>query len=506
MRTLNFWRALTAECISTFLYVLLISCISKTISSTPDLPQASTQVYCGLVAGLAIISLTTIFLPVSGAHINPAISLATCLIQRISPIRAVGHVVAQCGGAIAGASVVLGLYGASEHFPTITVTNFGLEFLLSFMIVLVYLRVTDHSVQHDSAISIGISYMAALTAYKGAMNPAFALGQAFVANKFDNHWIFWIGPILGGSCAALCHEYIFNEQKDVQLSLTNPGSDSEGSDIEDVEKQNPVKKKPTSSAEVYELQRQSPYVSRKSELMRGENNPVYNAHMPDQHQDYGQQKQSAPRKKRTHGRSHSFHDMPEERVEVLPSEQIHNDAYSGRIHHRPSERIHHTTERVRQLSGERLHQPQGERLHQPQGEINPHTFVERHPTQYVQVINLANSQSRKDLLTCEPFPGDPGSEGIERHSGDSSGYCSGSVKKRTDANHRTTQSHRKASHQYPHGLKHNHSLDNPSIRLTKAGTLPRELCNPAIRRKPIHMSSLHNLCENMRDPHHPIDY
>merc|ERR1711892_1389328 len=150
---------------------------------TPDLPQASAQVYCGVVAGLAINSLTTIFLPVSGAHINPAISLATCLIRRISPIRAIGHVVAQCGGAIAGASVVLGLYGASEHFPTTTVTNFGLEFLLSLMIVLVYLRVTDdadNNTNIDPPISIGLSYMAALTAYKGAVNPALALGQAFV--------------------------------------------------------------------------------------------------------------------------------------------------------------------------------------------------------------------------------------------------------------------------------------------------------------------------------------
>ena len=77
------------------MYVLLISCISKTISSTPDLPDASAQVYCGLVAGLAIISLTTIFFPVSGAHINPAISLATSLIRRVTPIRAIGHVIAQ---------------------------------------------------------------------------------------------------------------------------------------------------------------------------------------------------------------------------------------------------------------------------------------------------------------------------------------------------------------------------------------------------------------------------
>ena len=44
------------------------------------------------------------------------------------------------------------------------------------------------------------------------MNPAFAIGRAFVANSFGGLWIYWLGPLLGGACAALCHEYIFNEQ------------------------------------------------------------------------------------------------------------------------------------------------------------------------------------------------------------------------------------------------------------------------------------------------------
>ena len=49
------------------------------------------QVYCGLTSGLAMMTLTTIFLPVSGAHISPAVSLATALIRRVSPARALGE-------------------------------------------------------------------------------------------------------------------------------------------------------------------------------------------------------------------------------------------------------------------------------------------------------------------------------------------------------------------------------------------------------------------------------
>ena len=67
--------------------------------------------------------------------------------------------VAQSGGAIAGASVVLGLYGNTgeaelslSHGPghrSSSLAQFGLEFLLAFMIVLAYLRVTDESQVND---------------------------------------------------------------------------------------------------------------------------------------------------------------------------------------------------------------------------------------------------------------------------------------------------------------------------------------------------------------------
>ena len=225
IRTLSFWRALTAECIATFLYSLLV-CLMKV--SSADSQAGTSQAYCGLVAGLATATLSTIFLPVSGAHINPAISLSAAVIHRVSPLRAGAYILAQSGGAIAGASVVLGLFGTAEisRHQNVGMPQFGLEFLLSFMIVLAYLRVTDEEEEQSDrnlnpAISIGLAYMTALVAYKGTVNPALALGQAFVRSKFSSLWVLWLGPVLGGCSAALCQEYIFSEQKDIQLSLTN---------------------------------------------------------------------------------------------------------------------------------------------------------------------------------------------------------------------------------------------------------------------------------------------
>ena len=70
--------------------------------------------------------------------------------------------------------MVLGLYGHNDitpHHRAIGLSQFGLEFLLAYMIVLAYLRVTDsaHDISDKSlnpAISVGVAYMAALVAYK----------------------------------------------------------------------------------------------------------------------------------------------------------------------------------------------------------------------------------------------------------------------------------------------------------------------------------------------------
>lgn len=62
-------------------------------------------------------------------------------------------------------------------------------------------------------MSIGLAYMTALSAYRGSLNPARALGPAFVADAFSYHWVFWVGPILGAACGAFCYTFIFNLNK-----------------------------------------------------------------------------------------------------------------------------------------------------------------------------------------------------------------------------------------------------------------------------------------------------
>lgn len=104
--------------------------------------------------------------------------------------------IAQCGGAIAGASVMLAMFGSSAEMK-MKDSVLGMEFLLTFMIVLTYLRVTQHFDSLMAATAIGLSYMSSTVSFSSTLNPAFALGRAFVVNKFGELWMFWLGPLLG---------------------------------------------------------------------------------------------------------------------------------------------------------------------------------------------------------------------------------------------------------------------------------------------------------------------
>ena len=192
----------------------MICSVHSTLRDT-DSP-ADVQVYTAVATGLAMFSLYHAFSPVSGGHFNPAVTIAMMVTKKVSMLRAALYVCAQCGGAIAGAALVYGIYGARDQFANVAVSNFGLEFILTFIVVFVFFSAnTPHRHRHstDPALTIGLTYMATLSCYKGALNPARALGPAFVANKFGLHWVFWVGPILGGICGAFCFQFIFNVNK-----------------------------------------------------------------------------------------------------------------------------------------------------------------------------------------------------------------------------------------------------------------------------------------------------
>jgi MIP family channel proteins len=196
-------RRLAAEAIGTFFLVFI----------GPG--SAMVNAYTGGAVGHVGVSLAFAFVVIamiyaighlSGAHINPAVTIAFWSVRRFPGREVVPYVVAQCAGATA-ASIVLraalgpvGSMGAT--LPRIsTGAAFGVEWLLSFALMFVIMAVaTDERVADGfAAIAVGLTVgFCALMAgpLTGAsMNPARSLGPALVGGLWRAHWLYWVSPI-----------------------------------------------------------------------------------------------------------------------------------------------------------------------------------------------------------------------------------------------------------------------------------------------------------------------
>ncbi|XP_068212947.1 neurogenic protein big brain-like isoform X1 [Palaemon carinicauda] len=225
VRTLELWRAVIAECLATVFYVFLVcGAYSPWTGKTPT-PEGYLTI--ALVAGLGMAILVHSFGQVSGGHVNPAVTVTLAVTRRVSPLRAAMFILAQLGGGIAGAALLYGTtsgytgdLGATMVSQAITPwQGLGLEFLLTFVVVFVFFASVNPYKRSmgNPAMAIGIAYLSCtlvgIPLTGASMNPARSLGPAFVKNKWDAHWVYWVGPLLGGITAGLIYEYIFNPHR-----------------------------------------------------------------------------------------------------------------------------------------------------------------------------------------------------------------------------------------------------------------------------------------------------
>jgi aquaporin NIP len=169
--------------------------------------------------GLVILVLIYALGHVSGAHFNPGVTLSFALFRHFQPREVLPYWAAQFGGATLGAAVLLALFGDVHNLGTTLpagseAQSFGLEVVLTFMLMLVITAVaTDtRAVGQAAAIAIGaavgLDILIGGPVSGGSMNPARSFGPALVSGELKSLWVYLLAPPIGAALGALTYTLV----------------------------------------------------------------------------------------------------------------------------------------------------------------------------------------------------------------------------------------------------------------------------------------------------------
>uniref|UniRef100_A0A674AHW3 Aquaporin-4 n=2 Tax=Salmo trutta TaxID=8032 RepID=A0A674AHW3_SALTR len=233
--TKDFWRAVSAEYLASLIFVLLSLGSTINWAAESDNPPPADLVLISLCFGLAIATMVQCFGHISGSHINPAVTAAMVVTRKLSLAKGVFYLAAQCLGAITGAGLlylvtpvsVRGGLGVTMVNPKLNMGQALLvELLITFQLVFTVFATCDpkRSDLNGSAglaigVAVAIGHLFAIPYTGASMNPARSFGPAVATMNFENHWVYWVGPILGGITAAAFYEYLFCPDPELKRML-----------------------------------------------------------------------------------------------------------------------------------------------------------------------------------------------------------------------------------------------------------------------------------------------
>ena len=203
--------------------------------------------------GLTVLAMVYAIGPISGCHINPAITIAMLVAKKIESKDAMFYIAFQCVGAIIGAAVLLAIVSGAQNYKLVddgaggaewaeydldedglgqngyedgSPSNYTIgaafvaEVVLTFIFLLVIFGATSEKAPAGFAgIAIGLSlvfiHLIGIPVTGTSVNPARSLGPAlFVGgDALSQLWLFWVAPIIGGAIAAFLWVFFFEESE-----------------------------------------------------------------------------------------------------------------------------------------------------------------------------------------------------------------------------------------------------------------------------------------------------
>ena len=179
--------------------------------------------------GLILAIMISAFGSISGGHFNPAVTFGVMVARRISVSLGLQYMVAQLVGGVAAGLLLRAVFPselcAAVHLGTPAVTSgvsLGsavlIEAILTFaLITAVFGTAIDPRAPKIGGFGIGLTVLVDVLVggpLTGAsMNPARTFGPGLVAGFWENHWVYWVGPLLGGGLAGFVYETFIMEKK-----------------------------------------------------------------------------------------------------------------------------------------------------------------------------------------------------------------------------------------------------------------------------------------------------
>jgi len=228
-------KKLTAEFIGTF-WLVFGGCGAAVLDAAfPQLGIGFLGV--AFAFGLTVMTMVYCIGHISGAHLNPAVSVGLAVSKRFPAAELVAYVIAQVLGGILGSAVLYIIASGKEGFQLsggFASNGYGLhspggysllacflaEVVLTFMFVLVIHGATDRRAPAGFAgIAIGLGltliHLVGIPVTNTSVNPARSTGPAVFVGGWAIHqlWLFWLAPIIGGAIAGLVYSGLFEERK-----------------------------------------------------------------------------------------------------------------------------------------------------------------------------------------------------------------------------------------------------------------------------------------------------
>ncbi|KAJ7965955.1 Aquaporin tip4-1-like protein [Quillaja saponaria] len=224
-------QALIVEFIVTFLFVF--AGVGSAITTDKLGSNALVSLFVVAIAHALVVAVTVSAGHISGGHLNPAVTLGLLFGGKISLVRSILYWIDQLLASAAASALLYYLTGGMSIPVHTLASGVGYtqgiiwEIVLTFsLLFVVYATMVDPkkgSLDGLGPILVGFVVGANILAggpFSGAsMNPARSFGPAMVSGNWTDHWVYWVGPLIGGGLAGFIYENFFIVRSYVPLPI-----------------------------------------------------------------------------------------------------------------------------------------------------------------------------------------------------------------------------------------------------------------------------------------------